>query len=524
MLRMKQVVIAALCVVFLGAASSPMAPPLWGSLRPGAYGVGFTSYYAYDYSRSWSVQTNFWGEELSRRPRPIRVSVWYPAKTPVPGIQHFGRYVSYGATKNADFNAANAFLTMRDTQNYLRGDFHGDRALLRRLMTSPTAAVDGGRHASGRFPLILYAAGWNSFSPDNSILCEYLASHGFVVATVPQLPAQSGQAELPATLSGLETQLRDLQTARGVASDLPFVDSSRIGIIGYSMGGVVALWLAMQDSNVRMVAGLDPSFAVQTYVPLSETPAKFAPGNMRAPVMVLQSGSAEAAASHSAEVLDKLVYSTIYAAPIGRSTHGDFSDFPAISRYIGGVAPLGETRAEAQRSHDTIDGCMLTFADAFLRLDAPSRELLNGGRCDDKQQTALLTRREGAQIPTTAEFIRLAHDRGFDAAQRYYGQLRQRYSDLQIVDENAMNVAGYRLLDQRDPADAISAFRLNVLAHPLSANTYDSLVDGYLARGDRPAAKSTYRQMLAIIDRDPSLSPPAKQNLIDRAKALLAQP
>ena len=45
---------------------------------------------------------------------------------------------------------------------------------------------------------------------------------------------------------------------------------------------------------------------------------------------------------------------------------------------------------------------------------------------------------------------------------------------------------------------AIAFFKLNVEMYPNSFNTYDSLAEAYMERGDREAAIQNYRKSLAL--------------------------
>jgi Flp pilus assembly protein TadD len=46
--------------------------------------------------------------------------------------------------------------------------------------------------------------------------------------------------------------------------------------------------------------------------------------------------------------------------------------------------------------------------------------------------------------------------------------------------------------------EAIALFKLNAEMYPNSFNTYDSLAEAYMERGDREAAIQNYRKSLAL--------------------------
>ena len=70
--------------------------------------------------------------------------------------------------------------------------------------------------------------------------------------------------------------------------------------------------------------------------------------------------------------------------------------------------------------------------------------------------------------------------------------------------EGPMNSLGYELLAASRLDAAVTVFELNAEAHPRSANVYDSLGDGYRAKGDRDAAIAAYRKALEV---DPNFGP-----------------
>jgi len=70
--------------------------------------------------------------------------------------------------------------------------------------------------------------------------------------------------------------------------------------------------------------------------------------------------------------------------------------------------------------------------------------------------------------------------------------------------EQDLNTLGYRLLGEGKLDEAVFVLRLNTEAYPGSANVWDSLGDGYRARGETELAIDSYRKALEV---DPDFSP-----------------
>ncbi len=69
---------------------------------------------------------------------------------------------------------------------------------------------------------------------------------------------------------------------------------------------------------------------------------------------------------------------------------------------------------------------------------------------------------------------------------------------LQIATEADMNTYGYQLLGEKKIDAAIAVFQKNVKDYPKSWNTYDSLGDGYLNKGDKKLAAEYYGKAMAM--------------------------
>jgi hypothetical protein len=491
-------------------------PLLWGSLAPGAYGVGFKVIELTDYSRIWGRVRDARGGMERELPRPIRVSIWYPATHTTSDSMRFRSYVFYHSASPAGMRA-DAFLSGRDSTAYARGDFGGDGALMTKLLTTRTAATLNAVAASGQFPVVLYAAGWNSLSPDNTVLAEFLASHGFVVATVPQLPRADGIPELSVSAADITVQERDLDFALGfLVASARNVNPSAVALVGYSMGGVVQLVQGAHRANVRALVGLDPSYVSGHWTALTGSLDGFDPWKLRMPALVLRSGGA-AAEESSQTILGRLGYQDRYAAAVGTTSHGDFSDFPSIVAAMHANFPAGASLAAAQASHDDIDRCVLAFLESTVGPKVGRSPKFEPARCAPIQLLAS----PGAPIPATAELLDSLASSGYDRTRAIVGQLTSRYPTLSIVSEAELNSAAYELLRKGQKRRAVDAFLLNAFAHPASANSYDSLADGYEFADDTTGYLAALRKALALVDGDSSLSNVAKQAIRARARKAL---
>ena len=92
------------------------------------------------------------------------------------------------------------------------------------------------------------------------------------------------------------------------------------------------------------------------------------------------------------------------------------------------------------------------------------------------------------------KFRKAIRERGVEPAlQLFATQLRDG-----TISEASVNNVGYHLLWQKNNADAIRIFRLNTELHPQSANSFDSLGEGYMESGDKTQAIENYERSLAL--------------------------
>ena len=105
-------------------------------------------------------------------------------------------------------------------------------------------------------------------------------------------------------------------------------------------------------------------------------------------------------------------------------------------------------------------------------------------------------------------------EQGIAAAQARYVELREEYPE-EAFEESVLNRLGYKLLGGEHVEEAIGIFKLNVEAYPEAFNTYDSLGEAYMTRGDVALAIDNYQRSLELN--------PENSNAVDMLKKMREQ-
>ena len=236
---------------------APIAIALWGTLIPGPNAVGFRSEILSDPIRQY---------ELDRKPRPVQAATWYPAEASSGVSMQFGDYLDITSPNPA--LAAFAVRLTKFTRNTVVEDLYqkplsalsdGEKDTLNPLLKTGVYARKGAVPRNGRFPLLLYSHGRDGTYEEDSVLFEYLASHGYVVLSTAfpcQDAAYIGDCPGPSQFR-VGDRVGDLYFLLHHASTLPFVDMSRIALAGHSAGGQTSIQWAFQNSLARPVVSLD---------------------------------------------------------------------------------------------------------------------------------------------------------------------------------------------------------------------------------------------------------------------------
>jgi Tfp pilus assembly protein PilF len=97
-----------------------------------------------------------------------------------------------------------------------------------------------------------------------------------------------------------------------------------------------------------------------------------------------------------------------------------------------------------------------------------------------------------------AEFFQILNTQGVEAAVALFNKRRKEDKQWIPFSEARMNILGYQHLQSGKTKEAIELFKLNVMAYPESANTYDSLGEAYMTNGENDLAIYNYKRSLEL--------------------------
>lgn len=188
--------------------------------------------------------------------RPVEIDMWYPAI-----VSKIQRPMLYGAFLNLLEQRSNRFqndtvyknLTTQLVQ-YLGVNLHITDSVLERIKTSSYLDAENIKEP---FPLILYMSSFNGISYENLGLFQYLASRGYIVVCVTSVGRYPGN--MSTKIADVMEQVNDGYFILNYLKKTILIDSTKIGSIGYSWGGLADVLLSMKTPDIKALLSLDGS-------------------------------------------------------------------------------------------------------------------------------------------------------------------------------------------------------------------------------------------------------------------------
>ncbi|HVG32337.1 MAG TPA: hypothetical protein VM911_04630 [Pyrinomonadaceae bacterium] len=482
-------------------ASELRASALWGNLKPGPHNVGYRTIFTYDLSRP-SITRDAEGKEvLPARPgRQMQIGVWYPAintgrRTPM----LFEEYVHL-LVQELRFAPLTTKEREQSVQAFMKEPLakgaSADR--LQALMKMKTGAIKDETPVRGRFPLVVYA----HIPPSgNSIMCEYLASHGFVVAAIPW--KGTFEYNLDVGLTGVETQVKDIEFVIGSLRSNPQVDADKVAVIGMSFGAISALGLQTRNREVDALISLDGGIGSVFGANVVQRTPYYSLSRITVPLAHLHGPDVPGT---DLSFLNTLKYSRRYLVAFPGMRHGDFVNNGMLEHFVPGMQ--GKTAVDTKTGFEWVCRYALHFLKAYLKNESASLSFLDNSPEANGVPLGILTVDRKTALtapPTAAQLQAMIEARGIQSVVALYAQLKK--ADAQPLPQQTLNDVARWLGEKNDWKSAREIVELRLDAYPKSAWANYAAAEIYRRLGDNARARQLYTEALRLLatDFDPEM-------------------
>lgn len=237
-------------------------------LEKGHHDVGFKDYKTYDASREYILNSDTMA-------RPLLIHFWYPADGNANKESlSFRDYINLIAIRE-DFDKPAAEI---DGHSFNFVDAYAGFAKHRlgldtnittqQILGCPVIARYGIPIAKSKqnFPLIIYAPSNSKSSVQNHVICEYLASHGYLVLSVGSAGENSIKRENHE--KSILAQVEDMEYMLTYFEDSLKIEYSNLGLMDFSSGGPANAIFQMKHNTVNAVFSMDGSQEYGYYMSL----------------------------------------------------------------------------------------------------------------------------------------------------------------------------------------------------------------------------------------------------------------
>lgn len=354
------------------AQASNKKPVLWGNLSPGSHGVGFTVKTFSDESRK--------NIDQSRTGRLIELMIWYPVgRTSVEQKLTFRDYVSLLAVFRNGF-------TKSEIHNWLATSITGKSTgigtdKLAEILRSEMHAVEDAKMIGGQFPLVLWTMRHETTAAQ-SVLCEYLASHGYVIAVARNagdpLPYPWAIKTPEKKIEVFKTHFEDLNFALKTLSTEKNVDSSKVTIINWSYAAELSPLMQIQNSNVGLVIGLssNPLSSFGLYQGASAA-ANLKTDKLNVPYVIMTEHIGPNGKVRTLPPILKKLSKESYFVSFPKLAHGNFNTLegmiPGVFE-IENVQPWSKGGKTAKMGYEVISRQTLIFLNKYMKIGAKSNK------------------------------------------------------------------------------------------------------------------------------------------------------
>jgi len=337
-------------------------------IKPGKYEVGLKIIETQDETRLFPVS-----ESQNENPRPVKMYIWYPAKAMYSDCKLSVKCYLKFLAEDMKINEG-AFEQTVDSLKMNYNLFNRiDNKYLQLLSLKETDAILNALPLDGSYPVVIVGQG-NKYGSaiSNFILCENLASNGYIVISFP--PVGTNSLKPKNNLEDIETQVQDLNFILREAVALPNADNEKIALIGFDMCSFSSFLLQMRNNSIDAMVCLSNE---NTYVKCSEL-IKNVPGYGPETLFIPMLHFMNEEVNHTSMDLDETL-SVIqtsdnvdrYLVRLKNYPNSAYSSFCLL-----GIIDEEYNPAEVKTNYKNICDYTLNFLNSYLNDDERSRKYL----------------------------------------------------------------------------------------------------------------------------------------------------
>jgi X-Pro dipeptidyl-peptidase (S15 family) len=244
---MKNIVVVIILLGLLGCSETK-------NEKNKTYATGFKVIQTKDLSRIYKPNTDT-TDYLHFR--PLDIDIWYPATASEKDNTVLLRKILGLLEQRANYYTASTAgngITGQIAQYFCDALKCADSTS---VLNFKTQSIKNAIPATGKFPLVIYLAAFNGMSYENVDLFEALAKKGFVVVSVSSIGRFPG--DMTMKNGDLLEQVKDAVASVDKLKNETTIDFTKIGIVGYSWGGLAGAILAGKIPTAACFISLDGS-------------------------------------------------------------------------------------------------------------------------------------------------------------------------------------------------------------------------------------------------------------------------
>jgi len=459
--------------------------------NPGPYPVGLKVVNQYDPSRKFPAAPDRPEAHGPQGSRPLQTLIWYPALQSSRKPMTVGDYVVLADTE-----------IHFDTPDQEHNKW---RSRLKSSFDISLWAVRDAKPVEQRYPVVIYAPSDTTMAWENADLCEYLASHGYVVLASYSMGAST--RDMTEDLADIDTQAFDISFLISYADSLPDTDSSKVAVASFSWGGISSLFAAARDPRIRVLAEMEGS--MRYYPGLVVSARDIHPERLKLPLLFFSANRTNYIEDFDAQPPNQKIGPSV----LNEWTQGDVTtvnmlgmshpEFCSMCNRMKNADTFAGDQVADYGPEDTNTGYswaalyMLQFLNAYVKHDAAAKEFLGRTTAENgvPKHIMEIKFRPGSFAETMRSAARTGEESAWQTFQSFAANPMHRYM---TGEERTINRLGYACLQEKDPSSAVVLFKLNTKAHPDSANAWDSLGDGYEATSDIQDARMAYERSVEL--------------------------